>query len=256
MDGDVIFVIYADVSQKCNFTYSLFKIVCAKCHNFYFDRISFFRHYKMQHLGWKKCLKCGAITQNLKTHKKYYCDDNGEARGKENKSIIYKNFLNRKRESSNENYLDKFLFEKKIISETEEEPKKDKNDNLFVDAKVKTKKIEIKEKKKSFLKKIKKKIRDNGNKNYKDAATQIYQEDFNLKYPSHPREQYSKIGNKNVVKKNLVDVGIQTNVDRKEKIEYVITSKNFSFEYEKQKITNEKNREKSSLALDSNSENS
>lgn len=113
MDKKLIFMNVINVKDQYNLKNDLFKILCHECKNIYYDKCCFLRHFKIEHLGWKKCKKCGAVVKDLNIHIIDYCQKKRNKKEKEKKSIIYKDFLKRKRKVEGEIILDSYILKGK-----------------------------------------------------------------------------------------------------------------------------------------------
>lgn len=102
-------MIITNIKNRYDLKEDTYRIKCEKCKKCYYDKSCFIRHFKIDHLSWRKCKKCGAIVPDLGKHSFEECEKGSKKQNREGKSIIYKTFLNKKKNGDKNIILDKYL---------------------------------------------------------------------------------------------------------------------------------------------------
>ena len=87
------FITYINLKEIYGLKNDLIEVLCHRCKISYYDKSTFLRHWKIVHLGWKKCRICNSIVPDIEAHSKE-CAINKKL-GKKKRQCNY--FLNKKR---------------------------------------------------------------------------------------------------------------------------------------------------------------
>ena len=202
------------------------------------------RHFKFEHIGWKKCKRCGAIVKDLNIHNIDYCQNIKSKKEKENKSIIYKDFLKQKRKGEGEIILDSYLLDGKENQNLMET----KNNNIIPKLQCKLTHLpnnEINRKKPEIFeeKKLEHKEQQERNVKYVEVGVEAKLNDLNEIESKNLIEKNNSFTYLNITKKITEEIGIQVDTNKKS-IEYFINKESFSYDVINNNLIEKKNNSK------------
>ena len=90
-------MIITNVQNRYELNEYTYRIKYEKCKKCYYDKSWFIRYFKIDHYGWKKFKKCWAIFPDLGEYSFEQCEKGSKKQNRKGKSIIYKTFLNIKK---------------------------------------------------------------------------------------------------------------------------------------------------------------